>query len=43
VGGTLLSLKRKGLKEVKTNGTKNSVKAGTRVITIGKICREVRP
>jgi hypothetical protein len=30
VGGTLFSLKKKGLKEVKTNKTKNSLKAGTR-------------
>jgi hypothetical protein len=30
VGGTLFSLKRKGLKGVKTTGTRNSLKAGTR-------------
>jgi hypothetical protein len=42
VGGTIFSLKRKGLKGVKTTGTRNSLKAGTRaqsckeeVITIG--------
>jgi hypothetical protein len=31
VGGTLFSLKRKGLKTGKTTGTRNSLKAGTRV------------
>ena len=30
MGGTFFSLKRKGLKEVKTTGTRNSLKAGTR-------------
>jgi hypothetical protein len=30
VGGTFFPLKRKGLKGVKTKGTKNSLKAGTR-------------
>jgi hypothetical protein len=30
VGGTFFSLKRKGLKEEKTTGTRNSLKAGTR-------------
>jgi hypothetical protein len=30
VGGILFYLKRKGLKEVKTIGTRNSLKAGTR-------------
>lgn len=31
VGGTLFSFKRKGLKRVKTKGTKNSLKAGPKV------------
>ena len=31
MGGNLFSLKRKGLKGVKTTGTRNSLKAGTRV------------
>jgi hypothetical protein len=34
VDGTFFSLKRKGLKGVKTNGTKNSLKAGTRLLNI---------
>jgi hypothetical protein len=33
VGGTLFYLKRKGLKEVKTTGTRKSLKAGTRETT----------
>ena len=33
VGGTLFYHKRKGLKEVKTTGTRKSLKAGTRETT----------
>jgi hypothetical protein len=33
MGGTLFLLKRKGLKEVKTTGTRNPLNAGTRAYT----------